>query len=826
MSPRTKADLDRASFERAVREHHGAVYAAALRVTRDQALAMDAAQQTFLRVLEGKLDLAGAASPQRWLRCAAAREALMVLRAARNRRRREEQHAMERHERFEESTSESADTLRALRRALEELPEELRTALALRFHEELTYSEMGDVLAISEPSAHQRVQRGLAKLRERLTNLGLASLAPDLAGLVKRVDLAHGAPAELEAKLLALGGASKAALSSVAATWIAATALVSIASVGAWNWIGRGSSTASTSSATNTVTLASESAARAAGSSATPEGLENTAKTASSRLAAPSAAAPTREQAPEASTPLPHGVLEGRVVDEFGLPLEGVDVRASSIERHSKLAEFGGATKSARDGSFRLSLPAALESGQDYALVASTPTYAHDAGVHRVRAGATCAPQRIQLAREVVERPGAWQLWLSVRDEQGRPVANAAARLHWIARNADAVQWWQQQSAARSEADGAATLEGEGLGRKLLAVDARDAGFAPHFESLELSAPGATHFEVVLKRGVEIVGTLVDLNGAPLSRSQLGEWNTPLYATGVDRNVWYAAEFLGPGRFRIPALARAPHELHFQHERWSSFTLHDVVPGEGELRLQLKLKDDPTDLGTHRAELHGRLVDAASGAPVRSGALTTWLERVPDDSPALVDGDFAPLVMEAVIVQVAAGFAAEGDQPPPPPENAFIYDDLAPGRYAVRVRARGYAPTLVGPLELGEREIASGIQVRLLRGATVEGVLVDEHGAPVGGAYVLPLGDGELSRRRVAELDRDVRSSGGRGLVRNSAVRTDAQGRFSVVNVPTDRALRLCAVHPGREPAHGAWLELREGASANVELRAGAPRER
>ncbi len=824
MSPPTDVRIDRASFERAVREHHGAVYAAALRVTRDEALAMDAAQQTFLRVLEGKLDLAGAADPQRWLRCAAAREALMVLRAARNRRRREEQHAMERHERFEESTTESADTLRALRRALEELPEELRTALTLRFHEELTYSELGDVLSISEPSAHQRVQRGLEKLRERLTRLGLASLAPDLAGLVKRADLARGAPAELEAKLLALGGASKAALSSVAGAWIAAAALVSIAAVGAWNWIGRG--LPSTSSATNSTTLASESATRVARSVATSEGPEDSAETASERLAAPAAAAPTLERELEADTQLPHGVLEGRVVDEFGLPLEGVDVRASSIERHSKLAEFSGATKTARDGSFHLSLPAALESGQDYALVASTPTYVHDAGVHRVRPATTCAPQRIQLAREVVERPGAWQLRLTVLDEQGRPAPNATARLHRIVRNANAVQWWQQQSAAQSEADGVATLQGEGLGRRLLAVDARAAGFAPHYESLELSAAGATHLEVVLERGVEIVGTIVDLSGAPISRAQLGEWNTSLYATHFDRNVWYSAEFEEPGRFRIPALARAPHELHFQHERWSSFTLHDVVPGEGELRLQLKLKDDPTDLGTHRAELHGRLVDAASGAPVPRDALATWLEHLPDDSPALVDGDFAPLVMESVVAQVAAGFTAEGDQPPPPPANAFIYDDLAPGRYAVRVRVSGYAPTLVGPLELREREIASGIQVRLLRGATVEGVLRDEHGGPVVGAYVLPLGEGELSRRRLADLDRDVRSSGGRGLVRTSAVRTDAQGRFSLANVPTDRALRLCAVHPEREPAHGAWLELREGGRETVELRAGDSRER
>jgi RNA polymerase sigma-70 factor (ECF subfamily) len=830
MSLPANANLDRASFERAVREHHAAVYAAALRITRDDALARDAAQQTFLRVLEGKLDLSGAVDPQRWLRCAAAREALMVLRAARNRRRREEQHAMERHEGFEDHGAELADTVRALKRALEALPEDLRTALTLRFHEELSYSELGEVLAISEPSAHQRVQRGLEKLRERLTRMGLAAhapdfgpnLGPDFAGWLKRADVAHVAPAGLEAKLLTLGGAGKASSSSVVGAWLAGAALVSVAAaVGAWRagWLGA-------SSPAGAATLNSDLASSSQGPAAATaiDGIR--AETASERRAAPVEPAPTSAQQPEAGAALPNGVLEGRVVDEFGLPLEGVDVRASSIERHSKLAEFAGAAQTARDGFFRLSLPVALDSGQDYALSATTPTYLHDAGVHRVRPGETSAPQRIQLAREVVERPGAWQLWVTLRDEQGRPVPNAAARVHWIARNTDAVQWWRQQCAAHSEADGVATLLGEGLGRKVLAIDARDAGFAPHYESLEIDTPGATQRAVVLERGAEIVGTIVDLNGAPISRSQLGEWTTPLYATCIDRNVWYSAEFPEPGRFRIPALARGAHELHFQHERWSSFTLLGVVPGEGELRLQLKLKDDSSDLGTHCAEIHGRLVDAASGAPVRNETLATWLERIPDDSPALADGDFAPLVMESVMVQVAAGFAPQGDQPPAPPENAFVHDDLAAGRYAVRVRVRGYAPTLVGPLELGEREIASGIHVRLLRGASVEGVLRDASGAPIAGAYVLPLGAGGLSLQHVAQLDLDVRSSGGRGLVRTSAVQTDAHGRFSLANVPTDRALRLCAVHPEREPAHGAWLELREGHRASVELRAGAPRER
>jgi RNA polymerase sigma-70 factor (ECF subfamily) len=815
MSPTRSARPLAAEFERAVRDHHGAVYSAALRVTRDEALALDATQQTFLRVLEGKLDLSTAEDLQRWLRCAAAREALMVLRAASSRRRREEQHAMQRPESFDDQSTEKADTLRAVRRALTELPEELRTALTLRFQEELTFSEMGGVLAISEPSAHQRVQRGLEKLREKLARLGFAALAPQVEALLQREGAASGAPAGLEKNLLSL---SKGA-TGVGALGVSVLVASLVVGASAWFWMShsREADTHAALAAAPEAPTSSRSEAAPAPSDVEPERRSVDAQ--------PASGAATQTPDTRRAAQLENGRIEGRVVDGFGLPLENVLVIAASVERDGKFAADSAEARTARDGSFALSVPVRLERGQDYRLSASTSHFHGNSNVLRVRPGAACEPQRIMLESEAAETGGAWRLELALRDSDGRPIDGAITQVHTIVRHASGSSWPQHQNGAVTERGGIVNLYGVGHGVKLITIDARKFGFAMFQERIEIAQDGLTRRALVLQRGLELTGAIVDHLGAPITRERLGSNTTSLFAKEPSSGSWLDAEFPEPGRFRIPALAAVPHELNFRHDSWSSFTLV-VTPGASEVKLRLKLKQDTTDSGNHSAEIHGALVDAATGAPVENEIATTWLERVPNDSPALFDRDWAPLVMQAVVAQISAGFPSGEDLPPAPPANSFIYDGLEPGRYVVRVFADGYAPALVGPLELRAHEIAAGLTVRLTRGATVSGRVLDANGAPLAGARVHILGDGELSHASLAEADTELRSTGGRGFQYKPGVETDAEGRFTRSKVPTDRPLKLYVLHPDRELAHGAWLELSEGGAVQVELRAGAARER
>ncbi len=800
-------------FERLVREHHAAVHAAALRVTRDDALALDVTQQVFVRVLEGKLDVAQAVDVQRWLRCAAAREALMALRASSSRRRREEQHAMRRPESFEDRSTESADTLAALRRALLELPDDLRAALVLRFQEELTFDEMSDVLSISAPSAHQRVQRGLEKLRDKLKRAGLGALCVDVEGWLGKDRAVGRAPAGLESELLALAGAS----SSSVAVGAGVLAVAVLTGLSAWYVARRDAGQASLTPGDAVATAPLDDTA----SNVADEELESVDRRA---VAANSRESSTRNDRGEPAA-LEPGRIEGRVVDEFALPLEGVLVRAVSVERDGKFAAQSAETHTARDGTFALSVPVLLGSGQDYRLSTQTAQSRSEVEALRVRAGETALAPRIVVPSELAPRPGEWQLELTLRDAQGAPIDGALVRAHVAVRETAGHFVFQQHAASRSARGGLVELAGNELGPKVLAIDARELGFAPLRERFECEQAGRVRREIVLERGVELIGSIVDDRGAPITRERLGADLNTLCAAAEGFETWFYAEFPAPGRFVIRALSPTPHELRFRHSRWSAFKLA-VTPGGDELELRLKRKDDVTGRGQHDAEIHGALFDAASGASLENEIGTTWLHPVASDSPALVDGDWAPLAMQPVIAQTAMGFGAGEDLPPAPPANAFIYDGLEPGRYLVRVFAEGYAPALIGPIELREREIASGFAVGLTRGATVSGVVRDVDGTPLANAHVHLLGDGALSHAQLDAADRELRSTGGRGHLYYRGAATDAQGRFSRAHTPTDRALRLYVLHPEREPAAGAWLELREGASVEHELRAGPVRER
>lgn len=66
-----------------------------------------------------------------------------------------------------DSTSKVADKVLAWRLCVE-LPPMQRAAVVLRFFEDHSFAEIGDILGVPEPTARSHVHRALASLRERL----------------------------------------------------------------------------------------------------------------------------------------------------------------------------------------------------------------------------------------------------------------------------------------------------------------------------------------------------------------------------------------------------------------------------------------------------------------------------------------------------------------------------------------------------------------------------------------------------------------------------------------------------------------------------------
>lgn len=68
------------------------------------------------------------------------------------------------HEAFMDAVAEVFD----VREAFKQLPQEIRAALTMRFHDELSYRAIGEVLGISDTGANKKVQRGIAMICEKL----------------------------------------------------------------------------------------------------------------------------------------------------------------------------------------------------------------------------------------------------------------------------------------------------------------------------------------------------------------------------------------------------------------------------------------------------------------------------------------------------------------------------------------------------------------------------------------------------------------------------------------------------------------------------------
>jgi RNA polymerase sigma-70 factor (sigma-E family) len=131
-------------------------------ITSDRELARDIAQHAFVRVAGrfGHLRVPDAFD-------AYLRRSVVNLCASRFRRRRVERTFLARasSERIEAEEPPDTETAHALRSALRRLPVRQRTALVLRYYEDLSEQQVADAMRCSVPAARSLIGRGMQTLR-------------------------------------------------------------------------------------------------------------------------------------------------------------------------------------------------------------------------------------------------------------------------------------------------------------------------------------------------------------------------------------------------------------------------------------------------------------------------------------------------------------------------------------------------------------------------------------------------------------------------------------------------------------------------------------
>ncbi|MCA8951983.1 MAG: carboxypeptidase regulatory-like domain-containing protein, partial [Planctomycetes bacterium] len=492
-------------------------------------------------------------------------------------------------------------------------------------------------------------------------------------------------------------------------------------------------------------------------------------------------------------------VFRGTVRDSAGAAV--ANVRVDAIAGGGLKPFELGSTTTDRDGAFRLALERGKLTGmarQARLRVREGPLQLFESEDYSLPRAADAEPVALVLPAGAGTEATRFTLRVGVHDAAGAPIAGAEVRLHPAAPEPVRPDHGGEVE-ARTDAAGEVVLRGRVPGPKRLWVDARAQGGATSLTDCEVERASDTRLEIRMPEPATLRGTVTALAG-PLPE-HLSVWLE-------DRNACLHRGELGArGEVEFRGLLAVPHTLHVRGWPISPVERAGLVPGAAAFRVELKRNDDPRDVGDHMAELHGRVVDAATGETLPLGGFEIHVHRreFAGDSTLAADGCPPPQP-----VQTAAGVGTV---------EQFHETGLAAGRWVLTADVSGYAAS-AREFTLADGELVADLEIALQRGATLSGRVLDDRGAPVKSALVCLLGVGELPDRLLAALRQPTGERRSWPCVNLCAARSRPDGTFELTGVPPDLALRvvawkadlgLCAQAPNvyRAGAEVSGLELR-----------------
>jgi RNA polymerase sigma factor (sigma-70 family) len=217
-----------AAFDELVTRYVDLVYSTAVRlVGGDTHLAEDVAQTVFVDLARTAGSLPEGVMIGGWLHRHTRFVASKALRSERRRQLRERK-AAEMNDLPDHSQDNLARITPILDEAIDRLSTEDRTAILLRFFEQLDYQSVGEALGTNEVAAQKRVSRAVEQLRQLLAKRGVALGASVLPALLSTGAI-QSAPIGLGAKISAAAALSSAALHN--ATTIGLTKTIAMTTI-------------------------------------------------------------------------------------------------------------------------------------------------------------------------------------------------------------------------------------------------------------------------------------------------------------------------------------------------------------------------------------------------------------------------------------------------------------------------------------------------------------------------------------------------------------------------------------------------------------------
>lgn len=191
------------AFAEIVRRHAGLVYGIALRQTRDPHAADDVTQAVFIVLARKASQLCDHPTLTGWLTTTTMHAVRDWKKSTARRRKHEEQAITQAQEmRSTRHDSNSAHDQELIDQALQRLPAEDRDLLLMKYYENRSYTELAMTFGGTDEGVRKRVERSLARLRERLMRKDVVIPAA-LVTLFLTDEIAVAAPvATIEATLV------------------------------------------------------------------------------------------------------------------------------------------------------------------------------------------------------------------------------------------------------------------------------------------------------------------------------------------------------------------------------------------------------------------------------------------------------------------------------------------------------------------------------------------------------------------------------------------------------------------------------------------------
>ena len=754
---------DEEAFHGIVRSYSGLVYAACLRVLRNEADAQEAALDAFLAL--SQLRRVPDSPLGAWLHRTAVHRAIDRYRKTQTRNHYESAHARE-------AAPEAAptgwdDVSGLVDEAVADLPEELRQAVVGHFFEGKTHAELAETAGLSRQAITKRVHQGVEEVRESLIKKGVpvAGVAALTLLLEEHAVAAPAVPAALAASLgkIAVSGFSAAgAAMGAAGTSLGLAAKALIAAVVLAVMAGVGYGFLPGIAKRNMVLLKSVPMAMAKNEYRRmfpkPPAKTRAGSTAA-KSAAAGAVAPNEEPAPEGGVTV-RGTLEGMfggMVGEADVVLEKItwapnEMPPSQTEKRCGKADSEGniVVEHVPDGDWSIAAWGDLGSG-----------------------GGT-----LHIENGVVPPPGGKELvfpWAPcsgvVADETGAPVPNAILYVagHELLPDTEVSHAEGAANRAQTDAEGRFRFDRmvEGGVKYFVAIPGGIPRYTDYVKTgedvrIQLPPTGRIRGRVVAEKGEGVPGevALRFLNGwyrhfgiQNGERTMLSDGRIEQTIL-TDRNGNFLSETVPGAKYRLQLPEKSDWVL-------SKYTEVEVQPGK-ELSATIRVERAKT--------LYGKVVDAQTGEPLGAGI--------------------------EVLTYLAAGICSSVTDA----EGNYRLHGLSKGRHALELRGPlgmtnegryPYSATSVMPewtADVQDAETRFDPRVHRFR---LHGIVTNSSGAPMSGVEV---------KANIILL-----------------AKTDDAGRFDTRCVYTGDALRLEAEKDGQRGL--LMVEVTPGGDVEANLR-------